>query len=89
MKDRQMRRFRTKVSEIMDEILSLIDEALSISSTPSSLQRQNTLTLTSTSASATQQIPTVNWYTEDGQYACNEWQTIANNPSSINNIKLM
>eukprot|EP00102_Acyrthosiphon_pisum_P026116 XP_016663326.1 PREDICTED: uncharacterized protein LOC107884860 [Acyrthosiphon pisum] len=89
MNDRQMRHFRTKVSEIIDEILFPIDEALSISSTPSSLQNQNRLTLTSTSASATEQIPTVNWYTKDGQHACNEWQTIANNPSSINNIKPM
>jgi len=87
MNDRQMRRFRTKVSEIIYEILSPIDEALSISSTPSSLQSQNRLI--SISANATEQIPTGNWYTEDGQYACNEWQTNANNPSSINNIKPM
>jgi len=64
MNDRQMRRFRTKVSELIDEILSPVDEALSISCTPSS--SQNTLTFTSTSASASEQIPTVNWYTEDG-----------------------
>jgi hypothetical protein len=65
MNDRQMRRFRTKVSELIDEILSPVDEALSISSTPSSSQN----TFSSTSASASEQIPSVNWYTEDGQYA--------------------
>jgi len=82
MNDRQMRRFRTKVSEI-------IEEALHLSSTPSYLQSQNRLTLTSTSTSPTEQIPIVNWYTEDSQYACNEWQAIANNHSNINNIKPM
>lgn len=60
MNDRQMRRFRTKVSEMIDEILSPIDEARSILSTPSSLQSQN-----KSSTSATEQIPMVNWYTKD------------------------
>lgn len=66
MNDQQARRFRIRVSGLIDDILSTTNETLSTSSTPSSLQSQPTLPLPS--VNSTEQMLINNWYDEDSQY---------------------